>query len=180
MIVADKVASCIIAGITGGPGICHTALFSSGRLANSFPGYHLEIAKIAKLCKSLKAVTSLSVIHTVVILSWIALDVYLVHAASSSSSMTKGEGFKLSMWRLVRGEYKQVGQVDMGESRYGDPVMATPVKPSAGSIYGYGRTAQYSETRAPVNPFGSSYEVDDAGPFDNPFDRTPTKQSLRR
>jgi len=180
MIVADKVASCIIAGITGGPGICHTALFSSGRLANSFPGYHLEIAKIAKLCKSLKAVTSLSVIHTVVILSWIALDVYLVHAASSSSSMTKGEGFKLSMWRLVRGEYKQVGQVDMGESRYGNPVMATPVKPSAGSIYGYGRTAQYSETRAPVNPFGSSYEVDDAGPFDNPFDRTPTKQSLRR
>ena len=58
--------------------------------------------------------------------------------------------------------------------------MATPVKPSAGSVYGYGRTAQYSETRTPVNPFGSSYEVDDAGAFDNPFEQTPTKQPLRR
>lgn len=89
------------------------------------------------------------------------------------------EEFKLSMWRLVRGEYRQVGQVDMGESRF-NAVMATPVKPSAGSVYGYGRTAQYSESRTPVNPFGSSYEVDDAGAFDNPFERTPTKQSLRR
>lgn len=85
------------------------------------------------------------------------------------------------MWRLVRGEYKQVGQVDMGESRF-DAVMATPVKPSAGSVYGYGRTAQYCETKSVgnINPFGSSYEVDDAGAFDNPFERTPTKQSLRR
>jgi hypothetical protein len=154
-------------------------LFKAGGLENSFPGYHIEFGRIAKLCKSLAAVTSLSVIHTVVILSWIALDVYLVYSASSSSSVSKADGFKLSMWRLVRGEYKQVGQVDMGESKF-NPVMATPVKPSAGSVYGYGRTAQYSETRTPVNPFGSSYEVDDAGAFDNPFDRTPTKQSLRR
>jgi len=154
-------------------------LFKAGGLENSFPGYHIEFARIAKLCKSLAAVTSLSVIHTVVILSWIALDVYLVYSASSSSGMAKSEGFRLSTWRLVRGEYKQVGQVDMGESKFG-AVMATPVKPSAGSVYGYGRTAQYSETRTPVNPFGSSYEVDDAGAFDNPFEQTPTKQPLRR
>jgi hypothetical protein len=178
----DILASCIIAGITGGPGICHTALFSSGRLANSFPGYHIEIAKIAKLCKSLAAVTSLSVIHTIVILSWIALDVYLVYSASNSSGISKSEGFKLSMWRLVRGEYKHVGQVDMGESEPKfAPVMATPVRPSAGSVYGYGRSqAQYGETGTPINPFGSTFEVDNADPFDNPFERTPTRQPLRR
>jgi hypothetical protein len=91
--------------------------------------------------------------------------------------MTRGEGFRLPMWKLVRGEYKQVGQVDMGEARYNNPVMATPMKGSA-SIYGYGRGG-YSETRSPVNPFGSSHEVDDAGAFDNPFERTPTKAPRR-
>lgn len=178
---ANEAASCVIAGITGGPGICHTALFSSGRLANSFPGYQLEIKRISKLCRSLAAVTSLSVIHTVVLLCWIGLDVYLVYSASSSSNgqgMTKGEGFKLPMWRLVRGEYKQVGQVDMGDSAF-RPVMATPMKQSSGGG-GYSYGGGYSQTRSPVNPFGSAYEVDDSGPFDNPFERTPTKQSVRR
>jgi hypothetical protein len=96
--------------------------------------------------------------------------------------MTKGEGFRLPMWRLVRGEYKQVVQMDIGsgESTFARPVMATPMKQTAGAGGGYGYGGGYSQTRSPVNPFGSAYEVDDSGPFDNPFERTPTKSSYRK
>lgn len=72
----------------------------------------------------------------------------------------------------------------MGEVA-GGVVMATPMKVGYnghnGTIPGYA-PIQYTPTansRSPVNPFGSTYEVDQAGPFDNPFERTPTKQSTR-
>lgn len=99
--------------------------------------------------------------------------------------MTKGEGFKLPMWKLSRGEYTQVGASDMGEVGGNGVVIATPMKggySSNGTIPGYA-PIQYTpntKSRSPVNPFGSTYEVDQAGPFDNPFERTPTRQSTRQ
>lgn len=181
--------------MTGGPGICHTALYNSGRLANSFPGYRNEMSKIITECKALSVLTALSTLHTVLILSWIALDVYLVYTTASRGGLTKSEGFKLPMWKLSRGEYTQVGASDMGEvagaGGAGGVVMATPMK-SGYSGYNHTHTipgyapVEYTPTynsgsrRSPVNPFGSTYEVDEAGPFENPFESTPTKQSTRQ
>jgi hypothetical protein len=119
------------------------------------------------------------------ILTWIALDVYLVYSAASSGvGMTKGEGFKLPMWKLSRGEYAQVHTTDMyetaGSARV--PPMATPMKGGFGhSGYAIPGYAQHHspQGRTPVNPFGSTYEVENADPFDNPFERTPTRSSRR-
>lgn len=185
--------------MTGGPGICHTSLYSSGRLANSFPGYRIEIAKLAEVCHYLTIATVLSVFLSLLTLAWIALDVYLVYNAASAvrggagaqgMTMSKGEGFKLPMWKLSRGVYMQVGQTeDAYASAAGEgPVTATPMKSGySGYSYAHRQTQAYASpartpsytTRSPVNPFGSTYEVDQAGAFDNPFERTPTRQSRR-
>lgn len=192
-------ASAIIAGITGGPGICHTALYDSGRLASSFPTHLAEINALIVTCRTLAAITALSVCHVVLILCWIGLDVYVVYTtiSTSTSTMSRAAAFKLPMWKLIRGEYRRVDVLELGEAnkvdqygvggsgqdgysygsrnRMGTGAEQEPkpgMEAESEPIYSYGQSqARHGMTTTQHNPFENSYEDDDAGAFDNPFER---------